>query len=83
MLAENVTPGKVYLVWMSRKLRPVLIQRKVHIGWVGRVWPDGRQTVRIKRAASISQEYTAMPIHQVLAPMDYKSRAAGEREDEN
>jgi hypothetical protein len=80
MNPSEIVVGRVYQVWMSRKLRPVLIQRKTHTGWIGRVWPGGRSEVRIRNAEKVSQEYHDLNPHRF--PVDYKSRAAGERDDD-
>lgn len=79
MDSGKISPGRVYLVWRSRKLVPVYIDRRnVHGGYDGHLWPSGR-TVRVKDANKISGEYKTQP--QAAPFVDYKSRAAGERED--
>jgi hypothetical protein len=78
MLPSEIQLGHIYLVWRARKRVPVFIRaRNVHGGFDGTLWPQGKR-VRIKKAWTISEEYRSA----VLPKVDFKSRAAGERDEE-
>jgi hypothetical protein len=79
MNSEQIHLGKIYAVWMSRKLRPVLLERKRSDGLLeGRSWPNGKLMLKVK-PKNVSQEYIEPGTKTVL---DFKSRAAGEHDDE-
>lgn len=76
MQPGQIQVGKVYAVWMSRKLIPVLIQScNVQGGWNGLVWPSGKH-VTIRSAKKVSTEFILQrPV------TDFKSRAAGDKDE--
>lgn len=83
MHPSQIHVGRIYQVWMSRKRKRVLIRSKNPSGlYDGVLWPKGKVHVTVSSEA-VSQELMALPAHGVLdtRSLDFKSRAAGERDD--